>query len=193
LSYDDILKSLDEFLAGFVVRDVYSMIIPEENGKYTIVIFDRDVFDVLHAAMNESILTSDIIRIEFRRYRGLKIPIFIIKEMKPYRMLTRLKLYVPRDEHLFILRCSTGFCERDPMIVEMVKRGMDWKRLIDDTIRITEVAYRDKSRIIPAFEVYKAIEEIVKSGIDINIQIFKQLLEVSYEYILQRIWYLDTH
>ncbi len=189
----DVLEELDAVLRDLGVDNVRALVIPEKGG-YTLVVFDERSYELLKNVVEKLPEFINRVRVEYKRYRELRIPLFMLQELRPLRKLSKLELYIPSDEHLLILKCVTTLCESDELVLEIAKRGLNWNKLVEDTVRLTELAYKDRSRIIPAFELYKALESIshrLELGVDSSK--LAKLRDIGFEYFIQRIWYIDTH
>ncbi len=189
----DVLEELDSVLHDLSVDSVMALVIPEKGG-YTLVVFDEKSYELMRNVVEKLPEFSNKLRVEYERYRELRIPLFVLQELRPLRKLSKLELYIPSDEHLLMLRCATTLCESDELVLEIAKRGLNWDKLVEDTVRFTELAYKDRGRIIPAFELYKALESI-SHRLELSIESSKlaKLRDVGLEYFIQRIWYIDTH
>ncbi len=190
----DAIEELDSILRDLDVHTIRALAIPERDGGYTLIAFDEKSYELLKNVVEKLPNFIDRIRVEYERYRELRIPFFVLQELRPLRKLDRLELYIPSDEHLLILKCATTLCEEDELVLEIAMRGLNWDKVVEDTVRLTELAYKDRSRIIPAFELYKALESIsYRLGLGIDSSKLAKLRDIGLEYFIQRIWYIDTH
>jgi len=152
-----------------------------------LVFFDYAAYNAINELLkirshNESLVTAEIGRI-----RGLKIPDFVLAESSPIYSDSKFVLLAPNREHYFIVLCTLSRCEEYHNFAELV-RIINIDKVIDDSIRWTEIAFRDRSRYIPAFEIWIVLEEARRrSLLNVDSDSLEKLREVAVEYLIQLI------
>jgi len=128
-----------------------------------------------------------LVTAEIGRVRGLKIPDFVLAESNPIYSDSKFVLLTPNREHYFIVLCTLSRCEELQNFADIV-RSISINKVIDDSIRWTEIAFRDKSKYIPAFEVWIVLEEARRrSLLSADSDSLEKLREVAVEYLVQLI------
>jgi len=152
-----------------------------------LVFFNYADYNAINELLRIRSHSEPLVTAEIGRIRGLKIPDFVLAESNPVYSDSKFVLLAPNREHYFIMFCTLSRCEEFQNFADIV-RNINIDKVINDSIRWTEVAFRDKSRYIPAFEIWIVLDEARRrSLLSINSDSLEKLREIAVEYLIQLI------
>jgi len=152
-----------------------------------LVFFNYAAYNAINELLRIRSHNEPLVTAEIGRVRGLKIPDFVLAESNPVYSDSKFVLLAPNREHYFIVLCTLNRCEENQNFAELV-RSINVDKVIDDSIRWTEIAFRDKSKYIPAFEIWIVLEEARRrSLLNVDSDSLGRLREVAVEYLIQLI------
>jgi len=152
-----------------------------------LVFFNYAAYNAISELLRIRLHSEPLVVAEIGRVRDLKIPDFVLAESNPVYSDSKFVLLAPNREHYFIVLCTLSRCEELQNFAEMVG-SINIDKVIDDSIRWTEIAFRDKSKYIPAFEIWIVLEEARRrSLLNVDSNSLGRLREVAVEYLIQLI------